>query len=209
MKLSCPKYEHEIMSEDINMNKFSEAVSQEKLKDIYSNIPNKCKIREDFDGEALVINFSSTIIIICFSLLLVFWGGFSIGGIYIVSILKGTLTMEQAVSGIPFLIITIILGIALLYIIFRRAEIKVAGDMFQYFNGIGMIGIKRSVNLTQVKCAIIRKTTTKSGNDYCHQLVLKGDFTKDKKELKFFTSTNNDVLNFVRLFILANNKTIK
>ncbi len=200
MKLDCLKYEQEIISERI---------SQEINKDIYSNIPNKCKIIEDFNGKTLVINFSSIILIIFFSLLLVYYGGLSMGMIYIIPILKGTLKMEQAVSGIQNLIVTTILGIALLYIIFRRAEIKIAGDELHYFNGIGAIGIKKNIDLKQVKCVIIRKTNMQSGNDYCHQLVLKGDVIKGKKELKFFKSTNYDVLNFAKLFILVNNKTTK
>ena len=93
----------------------------------------------------------------------VFWGGFSIGGIYGSQIRKGQFNLHESLFGIPFLIGTIVLLCIISYLLFGKWVITLNEGAGTVFTGIGPLGWTRRFAYDRSTAVGLRLITTQSG----------------------------------------------
>ncbi|UDQ96643.1 hypothetical protein AAEX28_06170 [Lentisphaerota bacterium WC36G] len=222
MKLKCPKCEQEINIADINMqtdsvlcrsceeifniNECTEIIDKEHIKNIYNNPPNGCMIREDFDGKTLIIKKKSLLGILILTIFTLIWSGLSIGSIYVMPILNGKFNVEQGLFGIPFVLGTIILVNVIMCMLFGAKKIKIANGELYYFNGLAKVGIKKRLQVSQIKEVNITRSNIQTNNQYHYQVELKGHFDNNKKVINIVSTTDDEILEYAKAFILVHKK---
>jgi hypothetical protein len=75
------------------------------------------------------------------------WSGVSLGGIYVSQLSRGTFDLGLSLTGLPFLLGTLVLLGVIAYMLFGRWRVHIDRGTAQIFNGIGPIGRRREVAL--------------------------------------------------------------
>lgn len=104
------------------------------------------------------------------------WSGLSVGGLYVYPWLAGKpIDREQALFGIPFVIGTIVLLAAMLYMLFGKTTIRLQGPESWVLTGIGPIGRRQSFDAGQVESVrIVNSDASQNGKQLtCLELQMR------------------------------------
>jgi len=120
---------------------------------------------------------------------LTFWGGFSVGGIYVTPFLKGQLELQNCLFGLPFLLGSIVLFSLVMFSFFGRMVLQKQGQTLKYFVGVGGIGIYRSFDLGVYQTFNVVESSMHSNNQAYHCLRLEASGAQSKVRSKRILST--------------------
>jgi hypothetical protein len=152
----CPGCRHPIPLQDINVAKdialcrscgktwtFSLVRSASEIGEVnLEQPPRGVRVETDFEGTTIRYRRISrgVIFLIPFTAA---WGGFSLAGVYGSQIRSGHFELGQSLFGLPFLLGTVGLCTAILYMLFGRWEIKLQRGEGTVFTGVGPVGWRR------------------------------------------------------------------
>lgn len=103
---------------------------------------------------------------------LTFWGGFSVGGIYVTPFLNGQLDLQNCLFGLPFLLGSVVLFSMVMFSFFGRVVMQKQQRTLKYFVGVAGIGIYRRFDLDALQGINVIESGMKQNNQAYHCLEL-------------------------------------
>jgi hypothetical protein len=177
--IRCPECRNEITPNDFNVatdRAFCRACNRDHR---YSELAATIWPDDDFDPNAppphvqvLDDGFQQTLVYKRISRMVLFfipftalWGGGSVGFLYVHPLLKGKpIDPGQALFGIPFLLGTIGLLSAIVYMLLGKLTIRLNGSDSWVFNGVGPIGRRKPFDATNVESVRMVDSGTRVNN---------------------------------------------
>lgn len=212
----CPKCGAEVPLSDINVSadlmlckscgetsSFAEAVSETSDERILLNPPPKhLRIETDpMDPERrTTITYKKlSLMVIFFVPFTCIWAGGSMMGIYGSQIIKGEFNLEQSLFGIPFLIGSIVLVSACLFMLFGKRVLKLKGGEAKYFAGVFGIGLRKRFHYDcQTKVSRGMATFQQKGQTTEDIQISPSD---GSGKIHIFALTDDDALNYILEFL--------
>jgi hypothetical protein len=153
----CPGCRSAIPLEDINVAKdlalcrscgktwtFSAVRSAREMGDINLQEPPRwVRVETGADGTTAIRYRRLSRALIFLIPFTAMWGGFSLTGIYGTQFKHGHFDVSQSLFGLPFLIGTIVMCSAIMFLLFGRWEIKLRRGEGEVFVGVGPVGWRR------------------------------------------------------------------
>ena len=212
----CPKCGAEIPLSDINVSadlmlckscgetsSFAEAVSETSDERILLNPPPKhLRIETDpMDPERRTTITYKRIspLALFFVLFTCIWAGGSMMGIYGSQIIKRTFDLTQSLFGIPFLIGSIVLVSACLFMLFGKRVLELKGGEAKYFAGVFGIGLRKRFHYDcQTKVSRGAAAVQQKGQTIEEIQISPSD---GSGKIRIFTLTDGDALNYILEFL--------
>ncbi len=132
--------------------------------DVLDDPPRHIRVTKDF-REGLTLTYRKVSGVLFFLVpFTALWSGFSMWGIYIRPILRGTLAPGQALFGIPFLLGTVVLLGIIAFLAFGRWVITLRPGSGSVFLGVGALGWTRPFGFNRESVIALRQTQVKVNN---------------------------------------------
>lgn len=163
MKLHCPACQRPLLPENINLQtdlalcagcgrvaRPSALADADFRAETLRHPPKGTWYREEMNDDVIGATTRSPIAFFLVPFMCV-WSGGSLGGIYGSQIRSGEFNLFLSLFGLPFLVGSIIFGTLALMAIWGKVEVRLRDRRGVIFVGIGPLGWKRPVDLTQVE----------------------------------------------------------
>ena len=212
----CPKCGAEIPLSDINVSadimlckscgetsSFAEAVNDAGDESVLVKPPPKhLRIETDpMDPERrTTITYKKiSLLALFFVPFTCFWAGGSMAGIYGSQIVKGAFDPKLSLFGLPFLIGSIVLVSACLFMLFGKRVLKLRGGEAKYFAGVFGIGLRKRFHYDcQTKVSRGAATFQQKGQTIEEIQISPSD---GSGKIRIFALTDDDALNYILEFL--------
>jgi len=212
----CPKCGAEVPLSDINVSadlmlckscgetsSFAEAVNDAGDESVLVKAPPKhLRIETDpMDPERrTTITYKKlSLMVIFFVPFTCIWAGGSMMGIYGSQIIKGTFDLTQSLFGIPFLIGSIVLVSACLFMLFGKRVLELKGGEAKYFAGVFGIGLRKRFHYDcQTKVSRGMATFQQKGQTTEDIQISPSD---GSGKIHIFALTDDDALSYILEFL--------
>lgn len=129
----------------------------------------------------------------------ILWGGGSVGGLYLFPLLTGKpIDREQALFGIPFLIGTVGLLAAIVYMLFGKTVIRLQGPDSSVFTGVGPIGRRQPFDAGQIESVRLVDNGTRVNNQPIPCIELQ---FRERGALRFGTFMTDEAKQYVARYL--------
>jgi hypothetical protein len=187
MKITCPKCQRAIPTEDVNVGtdialcrqcdetfSFAELLGQHEDPTVDLTRPPKgVWFRQDMHGFELGCTTRSPMAFILVPFMCV-WSGFSLGGIYGTQIYSHTFNWGVTLFGIPFIAFSILFWSFALMAVCGKIVVSVKEDQGKVFTGVGPVGWSRKFKWSGVR--EVRESLKTSGKgDRYPTIMLQGE----------------------------------
>ena len=212
----CPKCGAEVPLSDINVSadlmlckscgetsSFAEAASETGDERILLNPPPKhLRIETDpMDPERrTTITYKKiSLLALFFVPFTCFWAGGSMAGIYGSQIVEGTFDLQRSLFGLPFLIGSIVLVSACLFMLFGKRVLELKGGEAKYFAGVFGIGLRKRFHYDcQTKVSRGAAAIQQKGQTIEEIQISPSD---GSGKIRIFALTDGDTLNYILEFL--------
>ena len=213
---SCPKCGAAISPDDINVSadlmlcrrcgetsSFADAVSEASDERILLKPPpNHLAIATDpMDPERrTTITYKKVSLLALFFVpFTCFWAGGSMAGIYGSQIVKGAFDPKLSLFGLPFLIGSIVLVSACLFMLFGKRVLELKGGEAKYFAGVFGIGLRKRFHYDcQTKVSRGAAAIQQKGQTIEEIQISPSD---GSGKIRIFALTDDDALNYILEFL--------
>ena len=214
-ELICPSCHSVIGYEDVNVAKdialcrackktfsFASLSSSTEIRSVPLNNPPKwIKITGSYGRDRQLVYKKVSPAALFLIPFIAAWSGGSIGGIYVVPIIKGNFQWFQAIFGLPFLIGTVVLLSVLFYCLFGKVVITIRNGELTLFRGVGPIGWTRRIPCTHNTRVSLELSGASKNRRPLTSIVLRNG---DKKEIAFAAFSPEPVKEYIASYIQQN-----
>lgn len=164
----------------------------------FQNPPKGVRIEESpIHGKSLIYRKLSPVVFFLIPFTAC-WSGFSMVGIYGTQITEGKFDPARSLFGLPFLIGTIVLVTAILFMLFGRWQISFPGGVLEVALKLGPLGWTRRHVYDGTTRVSVRVSPNTRVNNQPQQLIV---VETGGKTLKFGTILSEETKNFIAEFI--------